>query len=166
MNEDGNGTGWTVRSGTWSVVKDGTWVYQGKNNLGDARATTGTTTWGNQTISARIKPVSFNGTNRYVALMGRVRDTSNYYFAALRSNNTIELRKLVGGTSTVLATKSLTVSPGTWYDVKLEFIGSALEPYVNGTQQLSATEGTFGNGMIGLGASYATANLEDIVVTQ
>ena len=38
-----------------------------------------------------VKPLAWNGSDRYVAVLARYRDTSNHYFAALRSSNRLEL---------------------------------------------------------------------------
>ncbi len=125
----------------------------------------GSNSWTNYAVEARIKPLKFNGGNRFVALTARAQSSTNYYYLALRSNNTLELKKLISGSSTTLASKSFTVSTLNWYAVKLEVVGTSLKAYVNGTLQLSATDSQFQSGSIGGATFYASAEFDDFVVT-
>ena len=43
-----------------------------------------------------------------------------------------------GGAITQLATQQLTVTPNTWYDVRLEMVAGSTRVYVNGQQVLSS----------------------------
>src|SRR4029077_8975879 len=101
--QDGNDAGWTKSGGTWTVVTDGTLAYRQSSTSSDARSRAGSTSWTNYAVQARVKPLSFNGTDRFVALLARATGSTNYYYMTLRSSNVIELKKLVGGSSTVLA---------------------------------------------------------------
>jgi CubicO group peptidase (beta-lactamase class C family) len=156
---------WTPLSGTWGIATDGTQVYRQTNNTNNARSSAGQATWTNQRLTVRVKPLSWNGTDRFVAVFARFRDANNYYYVTLRSSNKLELKKFVNGTTTTLATKTFTVALNTWYTVKLEAIGNSLSVSVNGTPQLSGTDSTFPTGKIGLGTFNATASFDDVVVT-
>jgi hypothetical protein len=162
--ESGNLSKWTVLSGSWSVVTDGSKVARQATLTDNARAQTNSSTWTNQRVSARVKPTSFNGSDRLVAVLARVQNATNYYYATLRSSGKIELKKLVNGSSTTFASKSFTVSAGTWYTVRLEVIGNALSLYVNGTLQLTATDSQFASGRAGLATFFASAVFDDVVV--
>src|SRR6188474_418762 len=70
--EDGNATGWTTSGGTWSVVTDGDRAYRQGGTSSDARARAGSTAWNDYIVSADVKPLAFNGTDRFVALLARV----------------------------------------------------------------------------------------------
>src|SRR5688572_12863075 len=61
---DGNSTGWTASGGTWSVTTDGTPVLRQAGTSADARALAGTPSWTDYTVTARVKPTAFNGSNR------------------------------------------------------------------------------------------------------
>ncbi len=163
--EDGDAKGWTKSGGTWSVVTDGTRVYKQSGTSSDARSRAGSTSWTDYAVEARIKPLSFNGTDRFVALLARAQGSTSYYYLTLRSSNKIELKKLVSGSSTTLASKTFTVTPGTWYTVRLEAVGTSLAAYVNGTLQLTATDSQFSSGNIGGATFYASAEFDDFVVT-
>jgi pectate lyase len=115
-------------------------------------------------VQARIKPLAFNGTDRPISLLGRVQDTSNFYFVRMSNSNTIEIRKKISGSTTTLASKSFTVATGTWYTVKLVMNGSALSCYVNDTLQLSATDTSLSSGKIGFNMVSCSAEIDDVIV--
>jgi pectate lyase len=115
-------------------------------------------------ITARVKPTAWNGTDRLVAVVGRLQNATNYYFATMRSSNRIEIKKLVDGHSTLLASTPFKVSLDAWRTVRFEIIGANLRLYVDGVLQLSATDSTYASGRAGLATFYATANFDDFVV--
>ena len=162
--ESGSTSQWTLLSGSWSVVTDGSKVLRQSTLTDNARVQTNSSSWTNQRVSARVKATSFNGSDRFVAVLARVQNQTNYYYATLRSSGKIELKKLVNGSSTTFASKSFTVSPNTWYTVRLEVIGSALSLYVNGTLQLTANDSQFAAGRAGLATFFASAVFDDVVV--
>jgi pectate lyase len=157
--------GWTTSVGTWDVVTDGSAeVYRQSNAVGDGRAWSTSGPWTDQVITARVKPTAWNGTDRLVAVVGRLQDATNYYFATMRSSNRIEIKKLVDGGSTVLASKPFTVSLDTWRTVRFEIIGTDLRLYIDEVLQLSAADSTYASGRAGLATFYATADFDDFVV--
>jgi hypothetical protein len=163
--EDGNATGWSTSGGSWSVVADGSQVYRQGSASSEARSFAGSTSWTDQTAEARVKPLVFNGSGRYAAVLARVQSSSNYYYLALTNGNRVELGKRVSGANTTITSASFTVATGTWYSLRLEASGTALRGFVNGAQVLSATDSSFASGRIGLAASYTSAAFDDVVVT-
>src|SRR6266542_2983534 len=123
--EDGNANGWTKSGGSWSVVSDGSLVYRQSGTSSDARARAGSTSMTNYAVQARVKPLAFNGSNRFVALLARAQSMTSYYYLALRNNNQLELKKLVGGSSTTLAATSFTVTTGTWDTLRIDVVGKS-----------------------------------------
>lgn len=162
--EDGNADGWTTSGGSWSVVTDGSMVYRQSGTSGDARARVGSS-WSNYTVSVRVKPIAFNGTNRFVSVLARAQSATSYYYLALRSNNTVELKKLVNGTATTFASASIGVTTGTWYTLTLEVSGTTLRGSVNGGTVLSANDSQYAAGQAGVNTYYASASYDDVVVT-
>jgi len=69
--EDGNTNGWSKSGGSWSVVTDGTKVLKQSSTRGDARIRAGSSGWANYAVQARVKPLSFDGSDRFVALLAR-----------------------------------------------------------------------------------------------
>ena len=162
--EDGNSTGWTTSGGTWSVVTDGDRAYRQAGTSSDARARAGSTAWNDYIVSADVKPLAFNGTDRFVALLARVQSNTSYYYLTLRNSNRIELKKLVGGSSTTLVSASFTIASGSEYRVSLRVRGSALTGSVNGATLLSASDTQFATGQIGLATFNASADFDNIRV--
>jgi pectate lyase len=66
---DGNADGWSKSGGSWSVVSDGSNVYRQSSTGADAKAQAGTATWTNYGVQARVKPIAFNGANRFAAVL-------------------------------------------------------------------------------------------------
>src|SRR5262245_20906300 len=90
--EDGNANGWTKSGGSWSVVSDGSLVYRQSSTASDARARAGSTSLTNYAVQARVKPLAFNGSNRFVGLIARAQSMTSYYLLALTNNNQLQLR--------------------------------------------------------------------------
>jgi len=162
--EDGNSNGWTTSGGSWSVVSDGSQVLRQSGTSGNARALAGQTNWTDYSVQARVKALSFNGSDRFTAVMARAQSADSYYYLAVRSSNTVQLKKLVGGTSTTLASGSLTVSAGTWYTLRIEVSGTTLRGYVNGNLVGTASDSQFSSGQAGLATFNASAAFDDVQV--
>ena len=115
---DGNANGWSKSGGSWSVVTDGSPVYQQSSTGSDAKAQAGSA-WGNQTVQARVKPLAFSaGSGRFVGIIGRAQSMTNYYYLAL-TNSQVVLGKRTSGGYTTLASASASVSIGTWCNIEI-----------------------------------------------
>ena len=163
--QDGNADGWTKSGGSWSVVTDGSLVYRQSSTSSDARAQTGSSSWTNYSVQARVKPLAVNGSDRFAAVLARAQSMTSYYYLALRSSGRVELKKLVGGSSTTLASATVPFSLGTWYTLQLDVAGTSLRGFVNGLNVASATDSQFSSGRIGLATFNASASFDDVVVT-
>jgi subtilisin family serine protease len=155
---------WTVVDGTWALASDGSQTYQGTSTTGFVR-TTALTSMTDQVIQAQVKPVSFTGSDRFAMVMGRYTDTSNYYYLALRSSGKVQLNRVKAGTTTTLATTNYAIAAGTWYNVKLEIVGTSLQGYVNGTMLVAATDSGLTSGKVGLGGQYAQTRFDSVLVS-
>ena len=137
------------------------------NNGNYARAFTGTPT-DDQVVQARIRPSSFTGQDTWVGLVARYQDASNYLYVSLRDRDVITLRRRTNGVFTELASRALTVTPGTWYDVRVEITNGLTRVYVNGLLALSTNAdpgpmvpaGTEQKGHVGLITFKATADFD------
>ena len=163
--QDGNANGWSRSSGTWTVVTDGSLVFRQTGTSADSRARAGSTSWTNYSVQARVKPIAFNGANRYVGLIARATNSNHFYYLALTNGNQLVLAKRDGDTSTTLASRAFTVTAGTFYTLRIVVQGSSLTAFVNGTQQLTATDSQFTAGAIGVAAFFASGSFDDVVVT-
>jgi len=142
--EDGDTVGWTPNGGTWSVITDGSRVYQGGN--GNAMSLAGQPGWTDQTITARVKVLQWGGTSTSyrAGIVARATDTSNLYVFAIDASGALRLLK---GTSSPSGTGAsgtcgkVTPSPiaavNTWYTLQLKIVGSGsnvfISTFFNGT---------------------------------
>lgn len=151
--------------GQWSWQQGGAELFRQSSTAGDARAAIGPEGIDStdQIVLARVRPVAFNtASDPWVGLMARYIDANNYVYVSLRRSNTLTLRKLVNGNIVQLGSAAHTVSPGIWYDVRLETVGSQLRAYVNGKLILESTDPAPISGRIGLVGYRTSADYDDI----
>jgi hypothetical protein len=166
-------SGWTTSGGSWSRTTVGAadtpeenQVYQQTNSATTARALMNDTNWAYQTVQAEMKTVTLGATYAF-GVLGRYRDASNHYHLVLRTGGVFELRRVVGGTTTVLASSSgYSVSTGGTYRFRLVLDGPQLVGTVSTWNGTTFTWGTpaqivgfdynpIANGSAGLGTSNA-----------
>jgi pectate lyase len=162
--EDGNSSGWTASGGSWTVGTDGSRVLVQTGTSSDARARAGSAGWTDYSVTVRAKLTAVNGANRFVAVLARAQSATSYYYLALRTNNTVELKRLVGGSSTTLASAPVTVTVGTWYTLRLQVAGTALRGTVDGASTVQATDAQFAAGGVGVATFNAAAAFDDVLV--
>ena len=165
--ETGNAVDWTSdASGVWSVMADGTQVYrQTLDSVSANRAVLAGTDWTDQWVEADVKPISHDGSNRFYGVVARYADASNYYYLILRTNNTVELKKLVGGSATTLDTAGFASSTGNWYTLRLEVVGTSLKGFVNGQLLVEATDAEFDEGSAALLTFFTEASFDDVIAS-
>jgi hypothetical protein len=116
-----------------------------------------------QIVQARLRPRAFNAAGSpWFGVMARYNDPNNYVYVSLRSSNTVTLRKLVNGSIVQLGSAVLTVTPSSWYTVRLEAVGSRLRTYVNRRLVLEAVDPQPVIGRVGLVTYRAAADFDDI----
>jgi pectate lyase len=163
--DDNNSDGWTRSGGSWSVVADGSPVFRQTSTGADAKAQAGSSAWTDYAAQTRVKPLAFNGTGRYAAVLARAQNMTNYYYLGVTNGNQVVLGKRVGGAASTLASAPFTAPVGTWQTLRLEAFGSSLRGVVNGAVLVSATDGTFAAGRTGLATFFASASFDDVAVT-
>jgi len=162
---DGNASGWSKSGGEWSVVTDGSPTFQqSKVDSELARQFAGQTSWTDYQVQARVKPLSFSGSNRLVAIAARSDSATRMYRLALLNSNRVELQSVNGSSIGVIGSASLTVSTNTWYTLRIEASGSTIRGFVNGNQVASGTNTDYGAGRIVLVTAFATARFDDVSV--
>jgi pectate lyase len=156
---DGNASGWSTSGGSWSVSSG---VYSQSGSSASAKSLAGSTSWTTTTVSARVRANTFgSSTSRGVGIAARVQSTSNFY-ALVLTPTSVQLRR---GATTTIATAPFTTTTGTFYTLALSATGGSLVGRVNGTQVISASDGSISNGRAGLLANYTAASFDDVVVT-
>ncbi|HKQ73186.1 MAG TPA: fibronectin type III domain-containing protein, partial [Blastocatellia bacterium] len=163
--QDGNSDGWARSSGTWAVVTDGSLAYRQSGTSSDSNSRAGSASWTNISVQARVRPIAFNGADRYVGVMTRVVNSNHYYFIALQNGNRLILGKRAGSSPITLATKAFTFTTGAYHTLRIDAQGSSLSGYVNGTLQLTATDSEFTSGIMGGATFFASASFDDFLVT-
>jgi pectate lyase len=147
-------------------------VFTQPTTGGGAYAVAGPYDSRDQIIRARMRATQFNGADRWFGLIGRYVDAQNYYYVTLRSSNQISLKKLTNGaistldTATISSTTPVTVN--TWYDLRLDIVGTTLRVYMNGRLVLEATDNSSPHvaGRAGVGAYKTAAEADDFLLTQ
>jgi len=150
--------------GEWTRVL-GSWVYRQSDLSGDARllrtgADAGLGTLGDQIVQADLRPTAFSGSDRWVGLIARYRDSGNYHYVTLRSSGSLQIRKLVDGAIQTLASVPFPVQTDVTYRVRFEAIGTRLRAYVNGTLQAEATDASLTREMSSAGVAMYKAALD------
>ena len=169
FNVDGQPGDWTY--GGSGEVSQG--VYQQTYAGGDARSITGAMTE-DSIVQARVKPTLFANERAWVGLLARSRNSDDFVYVSLRRNNTVTLRRLVAGNIYPIAEVPYTVTPGTWYTIRLEIVAGLTRVFVNdrvviatntdygSTQRFVATQ----QGSVGMISYRATADYDDFLAYQ
>ena len=167
---DGEAGPWTHSGvGFWNVSPTPPRVYSQSSIAGDARASIGVPT-GDQIVRVRARLDTFaNPTgvqDPWFGLMARHVDDSNFYYVTLRRSNRIELRKVVNGSVTILASRGFVVAPATWYRLRFDAIGNQLRVYVGANLLLEATDASHPSGNAGPAMYRTAADYDDFLAYQ
>lgn len=159
--EDG-ASGWSKSGGTWSVVTDGSKVYQqAKADSELARVFAGETSWTDYSVQAKVKPITLG--KGLAGIAARASSASNMYRLALTSAGKAELQSVKGSAVSVLG--SVAVSNLTaWHTLRIDASGSTVTGYVDGTKVAAGTGTLAGAGRVGLITTYASASFDDVAV--
>jgi pectate disaccharide-lyase len=131
--ESGNTSAWSKSGGTWSLVSDGSQVFQQSDNTTDrAREFAGSTGWTNYTATARVKATSFASSSSVVSLAARVSSATKMYRLSLTNSNTVRLEFMNGSTLVTIASLSRTVSTNTFYTLSITVNGSTISGSIDG----------------------------------
>jgi hypothetical protein len=155
--------------GFWNLRALGSGVWSQSSIAGDARASVGVPT-DDQVVRVRARLDTFAspvGTQeRWFGVMARHVDDRNFYYLSLRSSNTVSLRKMIDDSSTTLAQATFTVTPGAWYQLRLDVVGKNLRAYVNGTLLLEASDDSLPRGNSGPVMFKAATDFDDFCAYQ
>jgi hypothetical protein len=65
-------------------------------------------------------------------VLARYVDVRNYYYLSVRGSNQVQIRKIVDGVTTVLASAAFTATVGEMHDFELRALGNELHALVDG----------------------------------
>jgi hypothetical protein len=165
--EDGNASDWTPIAGSgFTVVSNGsTFVYRQSSLAGAAASSPTGMNWRNQSIQTDVRPTAFDGADRWFGLTLRQSDVGNYYYVTMRSTNSVQIKKLVNGAVTTLASASFPVALGRTYNLRLEAIGTWLRAFVDGREVLRVRDTSHQSGRAGLYTFKTRADFDNVVAT-
>jgi hypothetical protein len=130
---------------------------------GDAQAWVPGIDWRDQqAVEADITPTAVDGADRWVGLAVRYVDANNHYYVTLRSSNVIQLKRKVAGAFATLAQAPLPFSLNARRHVQLIVNGNRLAVNVDGTQRLTATDGSLTHGSVALLTYRARADFDNL----
>lgn len=160
--EDGDTAGWTPRSGSWSVVTDGSKVLAQK-----ATATsliTAGASWTDYALEARTKlPIA----NANAGVVFRVQDANHFYMYRINSTaGLLELHKSVNGNLSLVASAPFSASPNQWYTLKAVVQGNNIKAYLDGALKMNWTNpvNELASGQIGLRTTSYNAVFDNVTV--
>lgn len=160
-------TGWTPQAGsTFSVVQGtGSRVYRQTNTAGEAGAVLDASNRGDQSIQADVKPTAISGADRWVGLVTRRADASNYYYVTYRSSGIIALKRMYQGQFATLDSAALPFTLNRNYRLRLESVGTTHRVYVDGVKILEADDDFLAQGRAGVLMYRAAADFDNVVVS-
>ncbi|WP_337100516.1 AbfB domain-containing protein [Paenibacillus sp. YIM B09110] len=169
--QDGNFTSpaWTTSGGTWAVATDAAnasnKVLNQTHTSQEAYITAGNSSWGDYTYQMKVR---HGDGGAFVGLIARYQDANNYYMFRMNpvSTSTLELSKKVGGTSTLLGSKTdFTMSSGTWYTLKVEVSGGKIKCFVNDSLIFDTVDTALASGKVGIRSNWGTFQADEATVT-
>ena len=163
--ESGASASWTPIAGSqFSVVAaGGGHVYRQNSTASDAGAIESRDLV-DQSITTDVTPRVFQGPDRWVGLVTRYTDESNYYYVTLRDRDRVVLKKMVNGVFTELGRAPVLVNVNQPYRLQLESSGSLHTVYVDGVRVVSAYDSTLTHGHAGLRMNHARADYDNVVI--
>jgi hypothetical protein len=158
---------WTPIAGSlWTVATTpASRVFRQSSVAGDAGAVLGNSDWTDQSIQVDVKPTAFSGSDRWFGMAVRRTDASNYYYVTARQTNVIQLKKIVNGAVSTLASTSLPVTLNRTYRLRLEAIGTTIRVLVNERVALQVVDKSLKHGSAALLMFKAAADYDNVIAT-
>ena len=160
------GSAWQTSGGAFSFARVGnSRVYRQGSTEGNPAAWLPTSSTTNQSIQAEVTIRALSGSNAWVGLATRRSDPSNYYYLALRSSGVLELKRMVGGVFTTLASATAPVNVNRKYRLRLESIGTTHRVYRDERMVLRVNDSALETGAAGIIMNRASADYDNVIVT-
>jgi hypothetical protein len=164
--QSGGAASWTPVAGNpFSVVAlSRTTVYRQSDTAGNDGAVFGGSDRTVQGAQTDIRPLQFAAGDSWVGVMTRYQSETNYYFATLGAAR-VELRKILNGTNTLLATAPFAANAGKAYRLQLVSSGNLHQVFVDGVKLLQVYNNGLTHGRSGIRTNKASADFDNFVVT-
>jgi hypothetical protein len=121
--------------------------------------------WTNQSIQALVALNSVNCADCWAGLATRRTDDSNYYYVTLRASGSVQLRRMVNGVFTPMASVNTPVVLGRKYHLRLESIGTLHKVYLDYVEVLAARDSALSSGTAGVIAFRAAADYDNVILS-
>jgi hypothetical protein len=160
------GAAWQTAGGAFSFANVGfSRVYRQGSIEGNPAAWLPESPTTNQSIQSEVTIRALPGSNSWVGLATRRSDASNYYYVTLRSGGTLELKRMLGGVFTTLASAAAPVSVNRKYRLRLESIGTTHRVYRDDRLIMKVNDSTLESGAAGIIMNRASADYDNVIVT-
>jgi hypothetical protein len=177
--DDQDAIGWSMAEtgeGSWSTAAassgSANWILTQTQATGNHRATRAVNTR-DQSTQAKVRFVGTPGSTAFVAVYARYQSQSDGYYALLRNSRVLELKKIVAGVSSTIATLNLPASFDltAWHTLRVDVSGdelTTLKAYLDGQLQLVGSDvvSPFATGSAAFGTYLTSAQFDDVVLTQ
>ena len=177
--DDHDATGWSMTetgASNWSTVQASSgstnWVLAQTLTTGNhrvSRAVAGR----DQSTQAKVRFVSASDPKAFVAVYARYQDLSNGYYVLLRNSRVLELKKIVAGVASPIATLDLPANfdLAAWHTLRIDVSGdvlTTLKAYLDGQLQLvgSDVDSPYTSGSAAFGTYLTSAQFDDVVLSQ
>ena len=154
---------WGVHTGNvaWTPTSGGV-KYTGGSSSGGGNSVVaiGDPGWTDYSVEADVKPLSTTTSGNWLGVVGRFQSTSKMYGLYLTGTGSVHL---IHG-STGLATRTITVTVGQVYRLRLEMQGALIKGYVNGKLMLEAAHSGSAAGKAGLVAASGSTQFDNFRV--
>jgi len=179
---DGNADGWRSQDWNEAGAPDNDWrVILGDSGSVYSQSSLDKSEWHiafasvdpvtDQIVEAKLRVVEFyDASPSYVAALFARYDpsTDSGYFVALRGDGSVIIRKRMQGKSASWAAGiDAGIVPGTWYTVRLEVLGSAINAFLDGKLVYSAVDSDpLAAGTAALGTYGATLEVDRVFLAR
>lgn len=147
--------------GNWHEVDAG---LQQSDTSGNAFAIVPGPALDNQSVTTDAILDSFGSTDpvAWFGVVARYVDQRNYYYLAVRSSNSLQIRKVVNGVVTMLKGVTLNITPGSTHRYNFDVRGNELTASVDDVVKLRAIDSSLPRGQYGM-ATYRAAATYSLV---
>jgi parallel beta-helix repeat protein len=161
--EDGNASGWTFTAGTWSVINGD---LTGTVRKGDALSPN----FGGCTACSIETDLKIQTSRGRVSVLGWYQNSTTYVeLQVYDDKNKLILKQFSAGSTVATGSVGKSISPNTYYHIKLVYNGSRFEVFVDGTLILTLASGSTPFGTAGFrvwspNKSAVTGSFRGVVV--
>ena len=114
----------------------------------------------------RVDAFAPQGSGAWIGLLARYVDANNHYYVTIRNNGQIQIRKIVNGVITVLASANFTAARGQYYRRAVPGHERPAAAVCGSRARGDGARSRYREGQYGLATYRAAANFSSLVVYQ